>query len=139
MLLLLSSVAFAEPALDRLKSRDAVDCASLGEATPALRDELLALTDPALLPATVPMRATACLVERFAADGVVQAAFTAWLQDPTRPGEVLVVLGHEAALPEAFAAELVRGALAAPNARVAAKARSVAARSPHAPVNALLK
>jgi len=137
MVVFLLGSAFASPAYDILKLRDAPSCASLGEATPALRDELLALTAPDVLPAAVPMRATLCLAERFPTDPVVEAAFVAWAGDSARPGEVLEVLNHEAQLREPTAALLVQAALAAPNARVRARAALVAEASLRPSVHAL--
>lgn len=129
MLVLLAS-ALAAPAYDLLKQRDAVSCADLGEATPALRDELLALTAPELLPASVPMRAVQCLAERFADDSAVQAAFAAWPADAARPGQVLLLLSRVESLPPAVATPLVRAALVAPHERVRAKAERVRAAHP---------
>lgn len=125
MLVLWGAALAGSPAYDLLKQRDAVSCAELGEATPALRDELLALTAPERLPAAVPMRAAGCLAERFPDDPEVQAAFRAWPADPARPGQVLLLLARVDTLPEPVAAALVRGALVAPNDRVRRKAEAV--------------
>ncbi|GDX81483.1 hypothetical protein LBMAG42_32940 [Deltaproteobacteria bacterium] len=137
-MLFLFSHAFAAPAFDLLKLRDPVPCAALGEATPVLRDELLLLTAPDILPSSVPMRAADCLAERFAEDPAVQAAFTAWTLDPARPGQVLLLLGRADTLPEPMALALVRGSLASPSARVSEKARSVAELSAAASIRALV-
>lgn len=123
---LLATLAFASPAYDQLKLRDPVPCSGLGEATPALRDELLALASPATLPSVVPMRAADCLADRFGEDPAVQAAFLAWMTDPERPGQALLVLGRADTLPEPLVVGLLAGALQSPSVRVKERAQAVA-------------
>lgn len=137
-MLLFFAHALASPAYDLLKLRDPVACAALGEATPALRDELLTLSAPETLPSSVPMRAADCLAERFGEDAVVQAAFTAWTMDPARPGQVLLLLGRVETLPEPLAVALLRGALVSPSGRLTEKARAIAAASEIPAVRALV-
>lgn len=134
----LAAPALVPSAIDLLKLRDPVPCSALGEATPALRDELLSLSAPDLLPASVPMRAADCLAERFADDSGVQAAFTSWTADPARPGQVLLLLGRVDTLPEPLVLALLGGSLASPSARLSEKARSIAESSAVPAIRALV-
>lgn len=116
------ALAAAAPAYELLRQRDPVTCADLGEATVALRDELLGLARPDTLPATVQVRAAACLAERFGADPVAQGQFATWMGGADSGGFALMVLSRVEHMPPAVATDLVaRGALS-PNRRVRARA-----------------
>jgi hypothetical protein len=103
---LLASLVLGAPAASeidadlarRLSSRHGIDCATLGAATPALRDALLALTDPDLKPSSVPVRAAACLAQVFGSEDVVRARVLAWIADPGTQGLALAAVGAEGAL-----------------------------------------
>ena len=119
-MLLWISLAAAGPAYDLLRLRDPVGCADLGPATTTLREELVALTDAAVRPSLVQVRAASCLGERFATDAAAQALFAGWMTDPESAGLALAVLHHAADLPPPLAQSLAERALASPNRRVAA-------------------
>ncbi len=133
---LLATLAFASPAYDQLKLRDPVPCSGLGEATPALRDELLALASPAILPSVVPMRAADCLAHLFAADLNVQAAFLTWMTDPGRAGQALLILGRADTLPEPVLVGLLAGARQSSSVRVKERAEAMVAARAAVPVPA---
>lgn len=95
-----------------LRVRDGVSCLSLGEPTPALRDGLMALTDPAVEPSAVPVRAAGCLVALFPSDPTVDEAVVAWVSDPERRGLALVVAGNVDVLPADVAVRVARAAAA---------------------------
>lgn len=99
----------------RLRVRDGVSCASLGEATPALRDDLLALAAPGVEPPAVPIRAAQCLVALFPTDPAFADAATAWMKDPERAGLALVVAGGVDALPEPTAVRLAEASRTMPD------------------------
>ncbi len=111
-----SLVRAAEPvALDpsilrALSLRDGTSCASLGVSD---ADQLVRYTDPTLQPPSVPVRASACLVERFP-ESVANIALP-WMTDPERVGLALVVLNGLDRLPEPSALQLARAALANPD------------------------
>ncbi len=128
-MLLVLSFAFAGPAYELLRLRDPVTCLDLGAATPALREELAALTEPAVLPSSVQVRASVCLTERFADDPVVHAQFGKWMLDSERAGLALVVLQRAEALPRAVALDLARQALTSGNHRVVAYSQAFFVRS----------
>lgn len=99
-----------DPALFRaLSLRDGTPCASLDVAD---AEQLARYTDPTLQPASVPVRASACLVERFP-ESVAGIALP-WMTDPERAGLALVVLNGIDRLPEPSAVQLARAALANP-------------------------
>ncbi len=125
MILIAASLALAGPAYDLLKVRDAVGCDALGEATPALRDELLLLAAPDVLPSAVPMRAALCLAQRFGDDASVRSTVVDWTADPAHRGQVLLLLGNTDGLRDPLASELVAAALLAGDERVRARARRV--------------
>ncbi|MBM4367222.1 MAG: hypothetical protein FJ102_13510 [Deltaproteobacteria bacterium] len=131
------SLAFASPVSDALAARDGVDCMSLGDPSPALRDELLALTDPAILPPSVPMRAASCLAERFGTESVVQDAIVAWSTDSERQGLAMAALLRVDLLGEPGAVRVIQAALASPLPRVATKAREMVPGSVHPAVRGL--
>ncbi|MSQ00422.1 MAG: hypothetical protein EXR71_00845 [Myxococcales bacterium] len=122
MILFAVSLALAGPVYDLLKLRDGVGCDALGEATPALRDELLAAAAPDVLPASVPQRAALCLAQRFPADASVRTTLVGWTDDPARVGQVLLLLANTEGLRDPLATELVTAALLAPDERVRARA-----------------
>ncbi len=95
------------PLARALALRDGVPCAELPVASAR---ELVAWTDPDLGPPWVPLRAVACLAERF--PQTVGPLVLGWVGDPTRQGLVLAVLQHEASLPETVAVDLGRAAMA---------------------------
>ncbi len=136
-MIILFSVALASPVSDALAARDGVDCLSLGEPTSMLRDELLGLTDPAILPSSVPMRAASCLAERFGTESVVQDAIVAWSSDSERQGLAMAALMRVDLLGEPGALRVVQAALASPLPRVATKAREMVPGSIHPAVRAL--
>lgn len=137
-ILAFSAFAADGPAYRALRSRDGVSCADLGEATPALRDELLALTDPAVLPSSVPMRAAGCLVSRFGADPVVAEAVLPWMTDPSRRGLALVVAGGVDSFPEPVAVRIAEAGLSVDDAAWRARFAKKFADSELAGVNALV-
>lgn len=117
MILFLSALATASPSAEDtayavLRARDAVGCGALGEPTPALRDALVALADPATLPPAVPVRAAGCLVELYAEDPEIVEVVLPWMADPARHGLALVVASRLDALPEPAAVALARAAMA---------------------------
>lgn len=87
-------------AYDALKLRDGADCAALGGGA-EVRDELIALAEGDVQPAYVPMRAAACLVERFAGDPAVVERARAWVTEEQWAGLGMVV----AARIDSFAVE----------------------------------
>ncbi len=101
----------ASPAFRALAARDGVDCAALPVADAA---ELAALTDPALSPPWVPMRAAHCLVQRYGA--AAEPLLTPWFSDPGRAGLVLVVVDALDAVPADVAARIATAALDAADA-----------------------
>lgn len=115
-LLLALSLAHAAPA-DQLRLRDSVPCSALGEPTPALRDELVILSDPAGMPSWLPIRAAACLVELYAADPALEAIVSPWMTDSTRAGLALVVVGGIDRFPAPVALRLATSALSTPDPR----------------------
>lgn len=137
-MIILFSLALATPVSDALAARDGMDCMSLGEPSAALRDELLALTDPSILPAAVPMRAASCLAERFGTESVVQDAIVAWSIDSERQGLAMAALMRVDLLGEPGAVRVVQAALASPLPRVATKAGEMVPGSIHPAVRALL-
>jgi hypothetical protein len=78
-----------------LASRDGVDCAALHASV----DELVAMTDPAIQPPWVPVRAAECLVVTYPAEKRVAETILPWLDDPARKGLALVVAQHVDLLP----------------------------------------
>jgi hypothetical protein len=137
-MMLLVALAYASPVSDALAARDGGSCAALGEATPALRDELVALTDPATLPPTVPVRAASCLVERFGTEPSVQELVAGWTVDAERQGLAMAALLVVDQLGEPGAMRVVQAALASPLARVSQKAREVGPASSFPSVRALV-
>ena len=143
MFLLLSAMssaalpAFPNAVYDQLKLRDGVECAALGPATSELKGALVALTDPDLMPASVPIRAAGCLVSLFPADAEVEATVIAWMTDPERQGLALVALSRSDVLPEAAAARIVAAGRASAISRVAAAADQLRETSVHPAVRAL--
>ena len=137
MMLLWAAVAAASPVADQLRARDGVECVALGEASAALRDELLALAAPATLPASVPMRAAQCLAERFGDDAAVITELSRWADDPARPGQVLLLLARAETLPEPVAVAVVGAALRSPHTRVSARAGQLVAVSARPALRAL--
>ncbi len=71
-----------------------------------VRDGLLELTDPDILPPAVPMRAVACLLSQRPDDALVQRAAAGWVSDPSTPGLALVVAHHLDRVPPGPAASL---------------------------------
>ena len=136
-MIILLSLAVASPVSETLAARDGMDCMSLGEPTAALREELLALTDPAILPAAVPMRAASCLAERFGTESAVQDAIIAWSVDSERQGLAMAALMRVDLLGEPGAVRVVQVAMASPLPRVATKAREMVLGSVHPAVRAL--
>lgn len=110
-------VAVAWAGTEQLKLRDPVPCVELGEPTIQLRDELLALTDPALEPSWIPVRAADCLVELYAADPVVAEAMLPWMTDPGRAGLALVVVNRLELFPVEVAVRLARAGMSAADER----------------------
>ncbi len=98
-----------------LSMRDGVTCQSLGTPTPELRDALLSLADPALLPPAVPVRAAACLLEQFPADPAVLAAANGWVQTPGSAGLGLVVISRLSLLSPEVQQSLAAAALQMPD------------------------
>ena len=98
-----------------LSLRDGVTCQSLGAPTPELRDALLSLADPALLPPAVPVRAAACLLEQFPADPAVLAAANAWVQTTGSAGLGLVVISRLSLLSPEAQQSLAAAALQMPD------------------------
>ncbi len=125
MILVAVSLALAGPAYDLLKVRDAVGCDALGEAVPALRDELLSLAAPEVLPSAVPMRAALCLAQRFGDDPSVRAILIGWTQEPAHVGQVMLLLANAEGLRDPLAAELVAAALHSNDQRLRARAKRV--------------
>jgi hypothetical protein len=125
-------------AIDTLRSRDAVACSALGDANPALRDELVALTDPATLPPAVPIRAANCLIDLYGADPIALGAVTGWMTDPERHGLALVVLGRLGDLDPLVATELARKALTVPDEGMKTRVASRLKKSSIAEVRALV-
>lgn len=97
-----------------LAARDGVGCAGLGVADSALRDGLIAHTDPTLMPPWVPVRAAGCLIELFPADPVTLSTVTPWMTDPGAAGLALVVAQQIDRFPAADAAKLAVAAMSAP-------------------------
>jgi hypothetical protein len=97
----------SHPAYHILSQRHGVSCDQL-----PVRDaaDLAQLTEPALAPAYVPMRAAHCLVERFGAEA--EPIVAPWMSDPGRSGQALVVVGALDALPADAALRLGTAALA---------------------------
>lgn len=126
MMLLSFSLAFATPAFELLRLRDPVTCGDLGEATPALRDELIGLTHPDTRPSLVHIRAANCLAERFAADPVAQGRFAEWMSGTETAGLALTVLHRAGDMSPEVARDLVGRAALSPNARVRAHAKQLA-------------
>jgi hypothetical protein len=100
------------PLARALAHRDGVACAELPVAAAS---ELVAWTNPDLGPPWAPLRAVACLAERF--PETVGPLALGWVGDPTRQGLVLAVLQQEGRLPESVALELGRAAMADPTLR----------------------
>jgi hypothetical protein len=94
------------PAYHLLAQRHGVSCDQL-----PVRDaaDLAQLTEPALAPAYVPMRAAHCLVQRFGAEA--EPIVAPWMSDPARSGQALVVVGALDALPADAALRLGAAAL----------------------------
>ena len=124
------------PVYAQLNARDGVECSALGLATPDLKSQLFALTDPAILPAAVPIRAAGCLISLFPAEPDVETAVTAWMSDPERQGFGLVALSRLDAFPEPAALRIVTAARLSAIARVAASAETVRATSIYPSVRA---
>lgn len=135
---LLVALALATPTSTLLAARDGVSCLDLGEPTGALRDELMALAQPDVMPPAVPVRAAGCLAERFGTDPVVQDAVVAWTADESRQGLALAALLRVDLLGEPGAVRAVQAALASPLPRVSQKARDMAPGSVHPSVRALV-
>lgn len=116
--------------LHRLSSRHGIDCAALGDATPALRDDLVALTDRSLKPSSVPVRAASCLVQRFSSDPSVRAAVLGWIADPGSEGLALAAVQavHASGADASFQAELVAAIATVPEAARRARLQRRAAR-----------
>jgi hypothetical protein len=88
----LLSMAMAGDLRHTLSQRDGVSCSELGEATPELREGLLALTGVEEQPPSLPMAATSCLIERFPADPIVMATLQGWMGQKERAGQALMVV-----------------------------------------------
>lgn len=89
---LMLSMAFASDLRHTLSQRDPINCRELGEASEVLRTELLALTGVNELPPSLPMAATACLIERFPSDPVVLSTVQGWMGRRERAGQAVVVV-----------------------------------------------
>jgi len=115
MLSMLFSLALAASPSDalyqQLSLRDGVSCSSLGTVNATLRDQLLELSAPTMMPPSVPVRAADCLVSLFAADPVVQATFVAWAGDIGHAGQTLLVVGRLAELPSETQVAVAKAAL----------------------------
>ncbi len=107
----LLSMAVAGDLRHMLSQRDGVSCRELGEATPELRDGLLALTGPEELPSSVPMGATSCLIERFPADPLVMSTLQGWMGQKERAGQALVVVSMLGQVEASWRVPLALGAL----------------------------
>ena len=107
----LLSMAVAGDLRHTLSQRDGVPCTALGEATPELRDGLLALTGPEELPSSVPMGATSCLVELFPADPLVMSTLQGWMGQRERAGQALVVVSLLGQVDPAWRVPLALGAM----------------------------
>ena len=136
-MIFLFSLAAASDVQTALSARDGVSCMALGEHTDALRDELLALSQPEVMPPAVPVRAATCLAERFGTDPLVQDVIVGWSSDESRQGLALAALLRVDLLGEPGAARLVQAALLSPLPRVAQKAAEMAPGSVHPAVRAL--
>lgn len=133
----MASPTFPAAVYDQLKVRDSAECSALGVASTELKAALVVLTDPALLPAAVPVRAAGCLVSMFPADVEVETAIMAWIGDPERQGLALVALARTDALPEAAAVRIVTAGRQSAVTRVATAANALRTTSLHAAVRAL--
>lgn len=131
------AAAAASPVHDLLRQTDAMSCADLGEATSALRDELLSLTTPG--PSVVPVRAARCLVARFPADPLVLGAVLPWMTDPERAGLALAVLGQADLLDERDAVRLATAALSVADPTQRARVSRRLRPSVHAEVRAIVE
>ncbi len=137
-MIFLLSLALASPVSTALSARDGVSCATLGEHSDALRDELMALSQPDVLPPAVPVRAATCLAERFGTDPRVQDAMLSWVSDESRQGLALAALMRVDLLGEPGAVRMVQAALSSPLPRVAQKATEMVPGSVHPAVRALV-
>lgn len=88
----------ADPVLRALRMRDGVACADL-PADPDLAAKLHLLAEADVAPAAVPLRAAACLTERFSADPRFLAWVTPWFSDEDRGGLAFAVLSTGVARP----------------------------------------
>lgn len=89
-----------------LASQDPVSCASLGPATDALYESLVALARPDLTPSIVPMRAAQCLLAVYPERPDLEGVILPWMRDPATYGFALLVAGKVDELPLALALEV---------------------------------
>ncbi len=97
-----------------LSARDPVGCAQLGNADAALRDQLVPLTDPNLMPPWLPMRAAECLIELYPHDPVTTTLAAGWLTDPGTLGLALTVARKIDTFAAADAVKLAGSVMALP-------------------------
>lgn len=81
----------ADPVLHALRLRDGVDCADL-PADPDLAAKLHLLAEADVAPPAVPLRAAACLTERYATDPRYLGWVTPWFSDEDRGGLAFAAL-----------------------------------------------
>lgn len=141
LLLMVSTSSFAadvQTVQMTLAQRDGMSCAQLGTADATLRDQLLSLTAPDLMPPSVPIRAAECLVELYPTDPTVHTAFTAWMSDSERAGLALLVIGRLDRLPLTTAVQLATAALQTPDTTMRARFQSRLTQSPIPEVRAVV-
>jgi hypothetical protein len=138
MLIGLVTVALAGQVYDTLKLRDGVACATLGTSV-EVRDELLALTDPTVMPAWVPIRAASCLVEEFSSDPVVVDAAASWVMDPARAGLGFVVARRIDEFSVADGVRISRAAAAGPDLELRRRIMHRVAGSSHVELRAIVE
>lgn len=113
-MLLLALPALAADLHLALSVRDFEGCASLGAADDTLYTALVAETDPAIVPSTVPMRAAGCLIELYPQKPELATLLQTWIVDPERQGFAMLVAGRIDLLPVETAVKLAEAAKAGP-------------------------
>lgn len=110
-MLLLIPLSFAADLRLTLSARDYVGCSALGAATDTLYTELVAATDPSILPGSVPVRAADCLLTLYPTRAELGAVLLPWMSDPERAGLAMVVAARIDELPLELASSLATEAM----------------------------